>query len=454
LYDGGKGGNGGNGGDGGTGGSGPRSGSGGGGGDGGNYGTGGKSANGKTGANGSYGEEGKEGDPGMAGAAPTLAAAVRASDENADASVELTSLASSSASTAAPAATLSSRWRDFVDQLSYIFFNQSPSLAPTVSGQSGSNKEITVKVNAVSNNGFPVTYSVKTPPKYGSLTFDETTARYKYTPNAEFVTPGISDTFTITVNNGTAAQLPGFAGFIQGVLHSFAIAMGIAKPDSTDRQIAVSVLGTGVYGGDVTELAKLHRQQSYWNCVLMASAMAAAQVTGTETLPEDVTVEWAKELDSVVIPGRKMYLSELIDLGTFPKDAVRLMEKHYPVTAVNTVYGTYDANGNRVSAATLADGQRALNDMNAALEQGKAVTIAINNWSLYSSRPNWSAPRSNLDYTIYNHQIQVLKVDIANGKVWVNDSALETGGQEFSLSAVMKAWQVSDYDLTVVAQRP
>jgi hypothetical protein len=344
-------------------------------------------------------------------------------------------------------------WNDFVNRLTYVFFNQSPTLAPSVWNQWGANKEITVEVNALSNNGFPVTYSVKTPPKYGTLTFDETTARYKYTPNSEFVTPGISDTFTIAVDNGTAAQLPGFAGFVQGVLHSFAVAMGISKPDSVDRQIAVTVTGTGVYGGDVTELAKLHLQQSYWNCVIMASAMAAAQVTGTDTEPEAVTVEWAKQLNSVVNPGRKMYLSELIKLGTFPKDAVVLMEKHYPVTAVNTVYGTYDANGTRISGATPEDGQRALNDMNAALAEGKAVTIAINNNSLYSSRPNWRSASSNPDFTTYNHQIQVLKVDMASGKVWVNDSALTTGGQEFSLSAVMKAWQVSDYDLTVVSAK-
>ena len=162
-------------------------------------------------------------------------------------------------------------------------------------------------------------------------------------------------------------------------------------------------------------------------------------------------VHSAKELDSVVIPGRKMFLSELIEVGAWPKDSVVLMERHYPVTAANTTYGKYDANGNRIAGATPEDGQRALNDMNAALAQGKAVTIAINNNSLYSSRPGWTPSSSNPDFTTYDHQIQVLKIDVTNGKVWVNDSALATGGQEFSLSAVMKAWQVSDYDLTVVS---
>ena len=179
--------------------------------------------------------------------------------------------------------------------------------------------------------------------------------------------------------------MPAFAGFVQGVLHSAAVAMGISKPDTIERQITVTVNGTGVYGGDVTELAKLWQKQSYWNCALVASAMAAAQVTNTQTTDEQTMVDWAKELDSIVIPGRKMYLSEFIELGTYPADNVVLMERHFAVTAVNIRYGTYDANGNTITRATAVDGQRALNDMDAALAQGKAITVSVNNNSLYSS---------------------------------------------------------------------
>ena len=89
--------------------------------------------------------------------------------------------------------------------------------------------------------------------------------------------------------------------------------------------------------------------------------------------------------------------------------------------------------------------------MNAALEQGEGITVAINADSLYSSRAIWQSSSSNPDFTTYDHQIQVIRVDLASGKVWVNDSALKTGGQEFSLSGLMKSWQASDYDLTVVS---
>jgi len=87
------------------------------------------------------------------------------------------------------------------------------------------------------------------------------------------------DTFTITTRNGAGATLPEFAGFVQGVLHSIAVRMGIAKPDSVDRSATVTLTGTGVYGDNSPQRVSLWRKQDYFNCVLMASAMAAAQVT-------------------------------------------------------------------------------------------------------------------------------------------------------------------------------
>jgi hypothetical protein len=359
---------------------------------------------------------------------------------------------------AAPKATVQSIWTDLSRQLSYIFFNAAPTADPYVNGQEGEDKEITVDLNAQSNNGFPLTYRLKTPPKYGKVSIDQATGKAVYTPDDAFIKPGISDTFTITVDNGASAALPGFVGFVQLTLHTLAVSLGIAKPDTIDRQVAVTVTGTGQYGGDVTQLAKLHAEQSYWNCVLMASAMAAAQVTKTQTLPQDTVVAWAKELDSVVVPGSKMFLSERVEQGAYPVDAVVLMEKHYPVTAVNTVYATYDANGKRIAGATPADARRALNDLNAALAQGKAISVFINNDALYSSRPDaskppWTPENENTDFTTPNHQVQVLNVDMSAGKVWVNDSALTTGGVSYPLSGFMTAWQASDYDLTVVSAK-
>ncbi|CAN5124159.1 hypothetical protein BH09ACT8_BH09ACT8_59930 [soil metagenome] len=90
--------------------------------------------------------------------------------------------------------------------------------------------------------------TVKDYPKYGDLTVDATTGKYTYTPDADLVRPGITDRFTLTVNNGATAQLDGFAGVMQNLLHGLAIAPGAAQPDSVDRQITVTVTGDRRYG--------------------------------------------------------------------------------------------------------------------------------------------------------------------------------------------------------------
>jgi hypothetical protein len=84
--------------------------------------------------------------------------------------------------------------------------------------------------------------------------------------------------------------------------------------------------------------------------------------------------------------------------------------------------------------------------------------VFINNDALYSSRPDaskppWTPENENTDFTTPNHQVQVLNVDMSAGKVWVNDSALTTGGVSYPLSGFMTAWQASDYDLTVVSAK-
>jgi hypothetical protein len=92
--------------------------------------------------------------------------------------------------------------------------------------------------------------------------------------------------------------------------------------------------------------------------------------------------------------------------------------------------------------------------LGAALVQGKAITVSVNSNSLYSSVSGWKPSSANPDFTTSNHAIQVLKVDTANGKVWVNDSAGNKGGEEYSLSGFMKAWQTSDYSMNIVSAIP
>ncbi len=292
-------------------------------------------------------------------------------------------------------------------------------------------------------------------PTHGTVTFDAATGTYRYTPNAELVTPGITDRFTIRVDNGTAADLPGALGMLQQALHTIAVRLGVAKPDTVEREIVVTVPGTGYYGnrgGNDVYWVK----QSYSNCTLMATAMAIGQVTGTK--PDEATmVDLAKTSASVVYPGRRMYLDEDIANGVAVKDAVQLMNTtdSFGVTASTKRYGVYDEAGNRISGATATDAQIALNDLAAALAAGNATMVTINTDSVWSTQPEYQTSATP-NYTRANHEAVVIAVDLVGGTVYFNDSgpgygkdmAVPIGG------AFLNGWQSNDYELTIVKAKP
>lgn len=117
--------------------------------------------------------------------------------------------------TAAAPLSVESFFTEVARQLNYIFFNRAPSVAPVWYRPNGPGKQILVDVNGQSNNGFGLTYAIKDGPRYGTVVIDAATGKYTYSPDSSLVTPGITDRFTITVDNGSYAQLPGLAGVVR-----------------------------------------------------------------------------------------------------------------------------------------------------------------------------------------------------------------------------------------------
>ena len=391
-------------------------------------GSGGSAPAGQTGADGNGGTSGDDGAPGavQGAAASSPGASAVAADSDDD-------------------RTLAER---IADQLTYIFFNPRASADPDVGGASGAEKLVQIDVNAKSNNAFDPTVTVTVQPRYGTLTPGEKAGQYVYTPNTNIVIPGISDSFTVTINNGTEAKLTGFLGLVQGWLHTVALKLGVAKPDTIEQQVKVTIPGTGKYGNLANKVWWV--QQSYYNCTLMAAAMAVGQVTGT--LPtESQMVALAKATDSVVYPGKKMYLHENIEDGVNINDADVLMQKNFGVTAVTTRYGTYDASGRTITAATASDGQRALSDLEAALASGKATMATVNSTVIWTAASDYS-PSGTPNYVDLDHELVVIRVDLSNGQVYLNDSGTANGsGMKVPLGAFMNAWQSNDYELTIVS---
>ncbi len=355
------------------------------------------------------------------------------------------------ASAAPKAVTVQSVLSDIARQIEYTFFNKAPTVDPTQNAQSGPDKAVTGALNGTGNNGFDPTYTVSQQPKYGTVTLDPKTGEYTYVARDELIGPGITDEFTVTVNNGTNAQLPGLLGQVQLLLHSLAIAVGAAKPDTIEKDIAVKVTGTGVYG---TQAA----QKQYWleqtldnDCVLIADAAIIAQLGGPK-LTEDEIVAIGKSTPSVVDPSKPIYVGTKADTGSsgvYTADGVALLQKY----GINATYKSYVDDpepGEAPNKATQIDGQRALYDVEAALAAGKAVAVVVDAALIVNaSGANVETPAPEP-----NHWVVVTGVDIATGKVYLNDGNLPAGSTPVSVAGFMWSWQASDFGVIVAEKAP
>lgn len=311
-----------------------------------------------------------------------------------------------------------------------------------------------VTTDVVANNAFAPTYSVSVDPRYGQVVVNQQTGEYLYTPNEALVVPGITDTFTIAVNNGTAAALPGVRGMVQQALHDFAIRIGISQPDVTEKVVTLTVPGTGIYGDEAN--AVYYQKQDYpSNCVLLSSAMAMGMATGGVMPPPSQMIELAKTNQSVAYPGQKMYLDEFIANGVAVSDAVVLMQSYFDVTAVQTRYGTstnWDSYAN-AGTATAQDGQVALRDLQAALANGSGAMVTFNTNIVWTAAGNYQLSQTP-NFLNPGHEAVVVAVNMKTGKVYLNDSAVSYGqNMEVPLGAFLNGWQASDYELTVVTKK-
>lgn len=331
---------------------------------------------------------------------------------------------------------------DITRQVEYTFFNRAPTIAPSTTVQTPA-KQVTGYLNGQSNNGFSVTYIVTQAPKYGTLFVDQATGRYTYTPDVALVEPGITDSFTITADNGAAAQLPGLAGVVQSALHAFAQNTGLSQKDTVAAGLKITVTGTGLYGDPAN--SKYWAEQHFDNCALMSVAAITGQLNGLvpTDATEDAIINEAKNTPSIVVPGRMMYI-EAGDVGVYPRDAAQLLRNH----GFDVDYRDYS--GPNDAPATYADGQLALIELEAALARGNGVLVTVNADTIRkAANPDYVAD----EFTRADHAVAVIAVDAVNGKVWVNDSGRTWGqGMEVPLGAFMWAWQSGDFTRAIASK--
>ncbi|MGU3654495.1 hypothetical protein [Mycolicibacterium sp. A43C] len=266
------------------------------------------------------------------------------------------------------------------------------------------------------------------------------------------------DSFTVEVDNGAAAEGPGLFGALARFVHDWALHIGMADAGTAETKVDVNVTGDGQFG-DAEYNKRFWVKQSFYNCQLIATAMAIGQATNSTSPTEQQMSGLAATSDSVFIPGQKMYLGDYSEDGVYLVDAIALANNNFNVTATLTTYGGGNTQTGAAKTATQADGQQALADLQAALARGEAAMVS------YPVSVVWSTfgfvPGPTDSYTQTDHAAVVTQVDLANGRIYVNDSSATDPntdkpvgqGLAVPIGAFLNGWQAANYALVTFAAK-
>lgn len=351
-------------------------------------------------------------------------------------------------------------WDNFVREIQYTFFNKAPTLSPTDAVESEPGV-ITGQLNGKSNNGFALSYAIKTAPKAGTLTIDQEAGTYTYTYDPSKFTADTKDAFVIVADNGSEARKTGLLGIVQLVMHNVAISLGLAQRDTAesnflvtgkkietpDEKIEVTIRGTGFYGDRSNSRYWAHQNYAD-NCLLMSTLMIEGQFSGVvpTRAAEEAIVEQAKETPSVVDPSKPMYLGDDSENGVRYKDAAELIEIRGNVAYLRSFPEDEDKD------STYDDGLEALDYVSKLLLGGNGVMVGVNNDTIWDATEKEGTPGA--DRITSNHGVVVIAVDTHNGKVYINDPGVTGGmGLAVPLGAFMWAWESSNF-LTLAVINP
>ncbi|BBZ76268.1 hypothetical protein MANY_16050 [Mycolicibacterium anyangense] len=166
--------------------------------------------------------------------ARTLPASVRSASARAQSVPARTVPRAVAAQTSAPS---------FEDIVRYTFFNETPAVNPVQNPGQSATGVVTGDLRATTPNNAVLTYSLTIAPTRGAVDL-HADGTYTYTPTATLAQAGGTDTFTVTVDNGSAYRLTGLAGAIQAILHSLAQAAGISRSDTVVTAVPVTIGAT------------------------------------------------------------------------------------------------------------------------------------------------------------------------------------------------------------------
>lgn len=268
----------------------------------------------------------------------------------------------------------------FGDILNFTFFNRSPSANPAQAPGQSVNGVVTGNLNARSENGAPMTYTVTTAPENGKVVVNED-GTYTYTPKLAAALSGTTDSFSVTIDNGSAYRLTGIGGVIQGFFSSIAQLVGLRQPDRVTVQVPVSVapaivkipVGTKPYGVAVSPDGRWVYTANYGdNTVSVVDPTNTAVARTFSVGPDSCRGLCEGPLSLALSPdGNNLYVMGGTTPVFKPDGSVDYFEGKTPLTVIDTASGTvvkrYDLGwGTDAAIAPSPD--------------GKTLFVGINTW--------------------------------------------------------------------------
>ncbi len=251
-------------------------------------------------------------------------------------------------------------------EITHTFFNRTPIAHPVQISQSLGG-QVTGNLNAVDPNCDPLAFTVTHQGAFGTVVVAPN-GTYVYTPTSTVPPAGLTDTFTVVIDDSVGVRLPGLFGVVQDAVHGFFQFIGLAGADRITKVVPVTVTGS------VVNLPP----------VVVTSGVRGYTVGGAPiTLDPAVTVV---DLDSTTLSGATVSIG--VGFGS-TTDSLGYVQGSSPIagsynaaTGVLTLSGTatvaqYQAALRSVTFATTAD----------ALASVRTVSVVVTDAAAASSAP-------------------------------------------------------------------
>lgn len=129
----------------------------------------------------------------------------------------------------------------FAEMVRYTFAHRAPTANPVQAPGRSPAGAVTGNLNAHSDTGAPITYTLLDSPVAGSVDIGAD-GGYVYTPDPGLALTGGKDDFSVGIDDGSFYRLTGLGGVVQGFFSSLAQLVGLREPDAVTVNVTVTVV--------------------------------------------------------------------------------------------------------------------------------------------------------------------------------------------------------------------